>query len=69
MSTDNFYLDMNGETIQTFDDVLAPEPNDTDIHNNEFKGMVDGFRHGNVVVTDGEGNFYDIEPERLEVMK
>lgn len=68
MSTDNFYLDMNGKAIETFDDVLVPEPNDSDIHNFEFQGMVDGFRHGNVIVVDGDGDAFEVEPERLEVV-
>lgn len=69
MSSDNFYLDMNGTAIEAFDEVEAPEPNDTDIHNHAFTGMVDGFRNGNVVVVDGDCNFYEFEPERLEVLK
>jgi len=69
MSNDNFYLDVNGTPIEKFDEVEVPEPNDTDIHNNEFTGMVDDFRNGNVVVVDQECNFYEIEPERLEVLK
>ena len=69
MSTDNFYLDMNGETIEAFDNVEAPEPNDTDTHNNSFTGYVDGFRNGLVQVMDDENNCFEIEPERLEVMK
>jgi len=67
MSTDNFYLDMNGKAIETFDSVLVPEPNDTDLHEHEFSGMVDGFRQGNVIVVDGDGDCFEIESERLEV--
>ena len=67
MSTDNFYLDMNGTAIEPFDSVLVPEPNDSDQHSHEFSGMVDGFRYGNVIVVDGDGDYFEIEPERLEV--
>jgi len=69
MSTDNFYLDVNGKSIQAFDEVEVPEPNDSDIHNNAFTGMVDSFRNGFVVVTDMDCNCYELEPERLEVLK
>jgi hypothetical protein len=69
MSSENFYLDMNGTPIEAFDEVEVPEPNDTDIHNHAFTGYVDDFRNGNVVVVDQECNVYEIEPERLEVLK
>ena len=69
MSNDNFYLDVNGTPIEAFDEVDVQAPNDSDIHNHEFTGMVDGFRNGNVVVVDGDCNCFDIEPERLEVLK
>jgi len=69
MSSDNFYLDANGKSIQKFDEVEVPEPNDTDIHNNAFTGMVDNLKNGYVVVVDQDQNFYEFEPERLEVLK
>lgn len=68
MKTIGDYLDMNGKAIQPFDDVIVPNPNETDIHNFEFQGMVDGFRNGNVLVVDQEGDCFEIEPERLEVV-
>jgi len=67
MKTIGDYLDMNGKAITMFDNVIVPEPNETDLHNFEFTGMVDGFRNGNVLVVDGEGDCFEIEPERLEV--
>ena len=67
MSNDNFYLDMNGTPIRMFDEVDVPEPKEDDLHNFEFTGMVDGFRNGNVVVVDGDGDCFEIETERLEV--
>ena len=67
MSNDNFYLDMNGTPIRMFDEVDVPEPKEGDLHNFEFTGMVDGFRNGNVVVVDGDGDCFEIETERLEV--
>jgi len=69
MSNENFYLDMNGTPIEAFDEVEVPEPNDSDLHNIDFTGMVDGFRNGNVLVVDGDCNIFEIEPERLEVLK
>jgi len=69
MSNDSFYLDVNGNAIGAFDEVEVPEPNETDIHNHAFTGMVDDFRNGNVVVVDQDCNFFEIEPERLEVLK
>ena len=69
MSNDSFYLDMNGTAIEAFDEVEVPEPNDSDIHNHAFTGMVDSFRNGHVVVTDMDCNIYELEPERLEVLK
>ena len=69
MSTDNFYLDLNGDAIELFDEVDVPEPNDTDIHNFSFTGMVDSFRNGYVVVVDADGDCFEIEPERLELSK
>jgi len=69
MSTDNFYLDAQGKSIEAFDEVEVPEPNNTDMHNHGFTGMVDGFRNGFVVVTDMDCNSYELEPERLEVLK
>lgn len=59
--------DKNGIIIKEGQEVLVPEPNDTDIHNNEFVGYVKCFRNGNVVVVDGEDDAFEIEPERLEV--
>ena len=67
MSNDNFYLDMNGTPIRMFDEVDVPEPKEDDLHNFEFTGMVDGFRNGNVVVVDGDGDSFEIETERLEI--
>ena len=60
--------DKNGNLIEWGMDVDVPEPNETDIHNNEFRGDVVGFRNGYVQVCDGEGETFEIEPERLEVV-
>ena len=34
--------------------------------NHGFVGQVDGFRHGDVIVVDGEGDCFQIESTRLE---
>ena len=60
-------LDKNGTEIKIGSTVNVPEPNDTDVHLYEFTGTVTGFRSGNVTVEDGDGDFFEIEPERLEV--
>lgn len=67
MKTTGDYLDMNGTAIQTFDNVIVPDPKEGDLHNFEFTGMVDGFRNGNVIVVDGDNDYFEIEPERLEI--
>jgi hypothetical protein len=63
-----FGKDCNGVTITEYDDVNVPEPNDTDLHQHEFTGTVLGCRNGYVQVVDGDGDVFEIEPERLEVM-
>lgn len=74
MNTNNMKLqtpskrDRKGIFIQYFDTVEVPEPNDTDVHNHSFDGTVTGERNGNIIVEDGEGNSFEIEPERLEVV-
>ena len=50
-------------------DVPKPNINKTDLHRNEFVGTVDGFRNGNVIVRDMDGDAFEIESERLEVVE
>ena len=59
--------DLNGNIIEIGNTVIVPEPNGTDIHTNGFVGNVEGFRGENVLVLDGEGDTFEIEPERLEI--
>lgn len=59
------YFDFNGDEINAGDTVLVPYPNDTDIHTYSFEGYVSGFRNDNVIVDDGEGDSFEIEPIRL----
>jgi len=62
--------DKNGKVINIGDSVQVPEPNDTDIHNFEFVGTVaDIYDDGTVGVIDQENDFFEIEAERLEIVK
>ena len=67
MSTD-FYLDANGNSIERFNEVEVPEPNDGDMHNHSFTGIVDDLKNGYVIIADMDCNIYTMEPERLEVL-
>lgn len=63
------FLDKNGRLVHVDSQVLVPEPNETDIHNFEFAGIVDDILdNGNAIISDGDGDFYEIECERLEVI-
>lgn len=46
--------------------VLVPSPNETDIHNYEFRGVVVGIKGEYATVEDADGDCFDIEIERLE---
>lgn len=59
------HKDKVGATLDLFDEVYVPEPNGSDAHNFEFTGMIDGFRHNNAIVSDQEGNCFEIESNRL----
>ena len=59
--------DINNTVIKIGQTVLVPDPNNDDIHNHSFVGTVEQFRGEYVTVIDGEGDCFDIEPERLEI--
>jgi hypothetical protein len=59
------HKDKSGSIIEKFDEVYVPEPIQGDLHNFEFTGMVDGFRNKNAIVSDQEGNTFEIESNRL----
>jgi hypothetical protein len=66
----NNFKDKNGLIIECGMDVIVPEPNETDIYIFEFVGMVDDILdNGNVIVSDGDGDFFEIEAERLEIIE
>ena len=62
--------DMNGhrrvDEFQVNDFVLVPEPNETDIHNHEFLGVIKAISGDLAVVEDMEGDCFEIELDRLE---
>jgi hypothetical protein len=62
--------DMGGhrrvDEFQVNDFVLVPEPNETDIHNHEFLGVIKAISGDLAVVEDMEGDCFEIELDRLE---
>ena len=61
-------FDVNGKEINHGDEVLMPEPNGTDIHNHDFVGYVnDILDNGNIIVEDGDSDFFEIEANRVEI--
>jgi hypothetical protein len=61
--------DKNGKTIKVGMEVDVPEPNGNDMYNFEFRGSVHSFHDEYVTIEDMESNFFDIEPERLEIVE
>jgi hypothetical protein len=60
-------IEKNGKELFVGDCVLVPEPSGNDMHNHEFMGTIHGFtKDGYAMVIDGDGDYFGIEPERLE---
>lgn len=61
--------DKNGVEIKKGDSVIVDEPKEdySDMHNHSFGGYVKDFHDKYVTVVDGDGDCFDIEPERLEI--
>lgn len=59
------YLDSKGKLVKDGDSVVVPDPNDSDIHQHSFDGIVTEFRNGNAIVVDMDDNSFEIEPHRL----
>lgn len=53
-------------SLQIGELVSVPEPDDTDIHNHEFTGVIISIVNGIAIVEDGDGDLFDIEIERLK---
>ena len=65
---DNTSTDKNDNTIFNGDIVITPEPNDSDIHEHSFRGIViDIYTNGNCVIEDSDGDCFEIEGNRLEL--
>lgn len=64
------YISANGQILAVGQRVMMPEPKEdgTDSHQNEFAGRVEGFHDEYVTVQDGDGDCFDIEPERVIVL-
>jgi hypothetical protein len=60
--------DKNGVSISDGDTVEVPTPNNNDIWMHSFTGTVDGTHDKCVCVVDGDGDYWDVEPERLIVL-
>ena len=62
--------DMEGyrrvDEFQVGDFVLVPDPNESDIHNHEFLGVIKLIKGEYATVEDGDGDCFDIELDRLE---
>lgn len=59
--------DKNGILIKVGDTVNVPSPTEVDNWNHEFTGHVEDIDDGYVIVMDGDGDCFAVEPERLEV--
>ena len=57
--------DLFGDLIETGDLVDMPDPNESDLYNHSFEGIVIGFHDTYVTVEDQDGDCFDIEPERV----
>jgi len=63
------FKDKNYLPILVNDRVLTPDPTDEDGYNHSFEGTVKELgTDGYVIVEDGDGDCWCIEPERLEVL-
>lgn len=62
--------DIRGNLLELGDTVNVPEPNDSDLHNNTFVGSVHDIleARGTAIIVDGDGDFFEIETDRLKKM-
>ena len=59
--------DSKGRTIKKGMSVDVPYPIEGDTQCQEFTGHVEGFHDQYVTIMDGDGDCFDIEPERLTI--
>ena len=62
-------FDKNGNIIGVGDEVVVPDPNDTDIHNFSFVGRVADIlvERGTAIIEDQDSDFFEVECDRLEL--
>ena len=62
-------LDKTGRYLEVGQDVLVPDPNDSDMHTHSFVGyVVDVLEdRGTAIVEDQCSNFFEIEADRLYI--
>mgnify|MGYP003420234539 FL=1 len=58
----------NGESLSIGLSVEVGDPLEDEIHNHGFSGTVDGFRNGNVVVADMDGEFFEVSPSNVSLL-
>jgi len=62
--------DKNGFEIKKGDTVLVDDPKGHDLWSHSFAGQVDGFKaDGTLCVVDGDGDFWDMEADRVQVQE
>lgn len=65
-----FYFERGLPTVEIGNMVVAPEPNETDLHQHSFQGHLESIRQGTEgllgYVVDGDDNGFEIELDRLE---
>jgi len=61
--------DKNGIKIEIGYSVEVPYAESNDIWGSDFVGTVDSFHGDYVTVVDGDGNCFDVEPERLKLFE
>lgn len=59
--------DKNGKPLCKGMDVTVPEPDGSDMHNFSFVGTIDSTHDEYITVRDGDDEYFDIEPHRLEI--
>ncbi len=61
--------DKNGIKIEIGYSVEVPAPSSGDMWSNDFVGTVEDFHGDYVTVIDGDGDCFDVEPERLQLFE
>ena len=57
--------DKNGNPIVVGDTVDVNPPREGEDRNFEFTGVIDSFRNGNVVVVDGDDEYFEVETSQV----